>query len=100
VALSQDGGVNLFGLGENLEQMEQKVREQLEGRDTRRFDAQGHLRPPRPGYDHPDPWYDGRGHAYTIIDAPHAGTSLTADQIESLLLDYGHADERHFRRLA
>lgn len=32
-----------------------------------------------------DPWYDGRGHSYTIVDAPHAGTVLSYDSIQSIV---------------
>ncbi|MBT5491004.1 hypothetical protein HOK00_01475 [bacterium] len=37
--------------------------------------------PNRPGYDIPDPWYDGRAHDYTIIDSPRIGTILNFNEI-------------------
>jgi len=59
--------VYLKGLGDALEKMETHKRKTLG------MERQGDN---RPGYDSPDPWYDGRSplHNYTIIDAPRAGT--------------------------
>jgi hypothetical protein len=42
----------------------------------------------RPGYDLPDPWYDGRSHNYTIVDTPHDGTALSEDEIISLFSNF------------
>lgn len=39
----------------------------------------------RPGYEMPDPWYDGRAHNYTIVDAPRMGTFLTLDEILNIV---------------
>jgi hypothetical protein len=37
------------------------------------------------GYcDNPDPWYDGRGHEWTIVDSPLVGTTLPYDEITAL----------------
>ncbi len=51
-------------------------------------------KPLRLGYDNSDPWYDGRGHNYTIVDAPRHGTVLSADAIERVLLAFakGHGE--------
>jgi len=35
----------------------------------------------RNGYDMPNPWYDGRGHNYTIIDSPYNGSLLDFEEI-------------------
>ena len=44
----------------------------------------------RPGYNMPDPWYDGRNklHNYTIIDTPRNGTLLTWDEIKNIIFGY------------
>jgi hypothetical protein len=44
--------------------------------------------PNRPGYDIPDPWYDGRAHGYTIVDTPHDGTALDEEEIISLFTNF------------
>jgi hypothetical protein len=37
----------------------------------------------------PDPWYDGRGHNYTIVDSPRSGTLLRYQQIiDCVLAEY------------
>jgi hypothetical protein len=65
----------LRGLGELLEQ-----------RETEKRQAWGQERqgPPRPGYGPPDPWYDGRGHNYTIVDSPGEGTMLTWGEVKEI----------------
>ncbi len=70
--------VYLKGLGNLLEKAEQEKRKALG------CEIQGES---RPGYDSPDPWYDGRSplHNYTIIDSPRAGTILTKEEIQSVL---------------
>lgn len=47
----------------------------------------------RPGYDSPDPWYDGRGHARTIVDAPNSGSVLTVDEVHDVLVQLYDARE-------
>ena len=42
----------------------------------------------RPGYESPDPWYDGRGHNYEIIDGPMSGSVLTVEEIGSITKAY------------
>ena len=62
---------HLRGLGALLEREETRLRVQL-----------GKRRVGRPRWDdaaycdNTDPWYDGRGHAFRILDAPRAGTVL------------------------
>jgi hypothetical protein len=29
----------------------------------------------------PDPWYDGRGHNYTIVDSSKMGTLLSLEEV-------------------
>jgi hypothetical protein len=77
-------------LGTRLEQVEHDRRISIGGTDEREFhQLTGERLPNRPGYDNPDPWYDGRAHDYTIIDSPRCGTVLTAEEIEQELLDFG-----------
>ncbi len=85
-----DAGVTLRGLGDQLEQAERAKRLTTDGEDRRwRDPLTGERRPRRHGFDHPDPWYDGRGESFTIVDSPRAGTLLTADEIESIFLAFG-----------
>jgi hypothetical protein len=87
-----DSGASLRGLGALLDQAEADRRRQLYGVDDRATDpATGAVRPPRPGYANSDPWYDGRAHGFTIVDAPRGGTQLTADEIETIFLRFGEA---------
>jgi len=74
LSVMPDSGVNLKGLGAALEKAEKAKREQI---------GQVRTGTNRPGYDSPDPWYDGRSplHAYTIVDAPHGGSVLTEPEI-------------------
>jgi hypothetical protein len=66
---------SLRGLGERLEELEHAEREREPGGDTRG-------RTPRyEGVTNDDPWYDGRGHDYTIVDSPRRGTALPLNTI-------------------
>ena len=65
-----ESGYHLPYLGYALEQAEEEKRQRL-----------GCVRGGRPRYPdnyctNDDPWYDGRGHHFTIIDAPRGGTVL------------------------
>ncbi len=71
------GDGRVAGLGALLEQAESQRRREIYGVDDRIIDpTSGQPRPPRPGYDNADPWYDGRAHAWTYIDSPRSGTLL------------------------
>lgn len=48
---------------------------------------------PRKGYGNADPWYDGRGHGWTIVDAPHSGTVLSKDEICEVLKRFAREDK-------
>lgn len=92
LSVGPDRGVSLRGLGERLEQAEAGERVRRYGADDRVEDPVTHVRkPPRPGYANADPWYDGRGHGYTIVDAPRSGTLLAADRVEEILCEFGSA---------
>lgn len=83
-------GVTLRGLGKLLDQAESRKRIEKYGRDNRVIDVTtGKTLPPRVGYENSDPWYDGRGHNYTIVDSPRTGTVLSADEIEAIFLEFG-----------
>lgn len=80
VSVDPAAGVWLRGLGAALDRAETVKRARLD---------QPRPGPVRPGYDNADPWYDGRSpiHNYTIIDAPRAGTVLTAAEVAALVED-------------
>lgn len=70
---------SLRGLGFRLERAESAAR-RAAGTEVRRG-------MPRYGggyCDNPDPWYDGRGHEWTIVDSPLVGTALPYDEIIAL----------------
>jgi len=76
LVFSVDGSeeLALFGFGWRLEKLEQFYRcSDYIGNFPEYPERFG---PPRPGYDGPDPWYDGRNHNYTIVDSPNCGTIL------------------------
>lgn len=62
----------------------------LEIRETQRRAEAGvpRIGAPRPGYDTPDPWYDGRAHGHTIVDAPTWGTILRPPEVREILADW------------
>lgn len=70
---------SLRGLGFRLERAESTAR-RASGTEVRRG-------MPRYGggyCDNPDPWYDGRGHEWTIVDSPLVGTVLPYDEVIAL----------------
>lgn len=71
---------NLRGLGASLEWAEQRRRDALNLGATRRGASRF---PEFPGI--ADPWYDGRGHHWTIIDSPREGTMLGRQDIVEIL---------------
>ena len=77
-----DGGVFLKGLGDMLQAAERKCKPLVADQNA--------ASPCRPGYDDPDPWYDGRGtaHNYTIVDAPRSGTRMTWQALRAILAEY------------
>lgn len=70
----------LKGLGEALEKAELEKRKKL-GKPR-----EGKI---RPGYNNPDPWYDGRApiHNYTIVDTPMGGTVLEEEEVKEIFFD-------------
>lgn len=94
ISVRADAGVSLAGLADRLEALEHARRVGAFGFDDREFQAPGGARlPARPGYTNADPWYDGRAHGYTIIDAPRAWSVVPPDEIERTLVAYGSRTE-------
>jgi hypothetical protein len=90
ISVRPDGQATLRGLGALLDQAEGARRRQLHGVDDREIDPATRAPvPPRPGYPNADPWYDGRGHGFTIVDSPRTGTVLTEAEIEQVILAFG-----------
>jgi hypothetical protein len=90
LSVTPDSGASLFGLGNLLDQEESDRRRQIYRIDDRQTDpVTGEAKPSRPGYANADPWYDGRAHRYTIVDAPRSGTLLTADEVEAIFMRFG-----------
>ncbi len=83
ISVSGDSDVHLGDIGRHLELSEQREREQ------RGIVQHGGARYPEISPS-PDPWYDGRGHNYTIVDSPRGGTLLSYQQI----IDCAFADYR------
>jgi hypothetical protein len=90
LSVTPDSGVSLRGLGERLDRAESDRRASIYAEDDRNIDRiTGQTLLPRAGYTNADPWYDGRAHGYTIVDAPRSGTRLTADEIDGIFLAFG-----------
>jgi len=81
LSVNPSSDVYLKGLGDVLEKAEQAKQDKLgikrKGKN-------------RPGYNSPDPWYDGRSplHNYSIIDSPRAGTILISGEVKALVHEY------------
>jgi len=71
-------------LGQVLEIEEVTARRKLHGKDSRLFDDEGYRRKNRYHFN-PDPWYDGRGHDYTIVDSPNSGSVLSGEKIREIV---------------
>ena len=76
ISLKGDSYYTLEGIGNKLNDLEAQKRKELNIIINE---------PNRVGYNIPDPWYDGRAHGYTIIDAPRSGTQLELEDILNLI---------------
>lgn len=81
ITLAPESGGWLRGLGAALERREVEARAEL-----------GALRPPPPRWPdvtNSDPWYDGRSplHGYSLVDTPHGGTVLSAEELSAIIAD-------------
>jgi class 3 adenylate cyclase/tetratricopeptide (TPR) repeat protein len=82
ISVDPEIDAHLPGLGRLLDEREQVERERIfreHGVDLRRRGR------PREGFDNADPWYDGRGHAHTIVDSPNSGTVLCVAEVAGAL---------------
>jgi len=94
LSVTPESGVCLRGLGSLLEKEESRKRIERDGVDDREIDPlTGQKKPERWPGSNADPWYDGRGHNYTIVDAPRSGTVLSADEVEGVFVRYGHREQ-------
>ena len=101
ISVRPEDGINLGNLGARLDRAEADKWISMNGIDDRTVNPDdGSPLPPRPGYNNADPWYDGRGHGYTIVDSPRSGTVLTADEIEEVFVKFGGSDLIDFATLA
>ncbi|MBD3385103.1 TIR domain-containing protein [candidate division KSB1 bacterium] len=75
ISVDPDSRYSLLGLGYLLEKAESEKRKALNllRRGVPRYEAEY--------CDNDDPWYDGRGHNYTIVDSPRNGTVLSYAEI-------------------
>jgi hypothetical protein len=89
LSVPPDAGLSLKGIADALEEAEVAARKRL---------ATPRLGQPRPGFDEPDPWYDGRSplHDFTIVDAPYSGTVLCDVEFLAVLRNIGNLSEVDF----
>jgi hypothetical protein len=85
VSVPPESGLTLKGLGLHLEQLEHGARSPAAQRDSdppryQRTDDSGTVHVD-PLFSSSDPWYDGRGHNFTIVDAPRNGSALSLDRV-------------------
>lgn len=75
ISVEPESGLRLAGLGSVLEAAERRAEAGTPLRPGREIVPAGQG---RFGGDIASPWYDGRGHAFTIIDSPSIGTGAHA----------------------
>jgi len=88
---------HLQGLGKMLEQREQDFENQQEEDPLLSGRERVGLGEGRHGYNVASPWYDGRGHNFTIIDCPGVvveeqtiyASALSATEIQATIQAYG-----------
>jgi len=83
LSVDPNSSVDLVGLGRALNHFEAIKRQEL-----------GVVlnAPPRSGYSIADPWYDGRGHDFTIVDSPNQGSVLDRADIENYVRSFSMID--------
>jgi len=88
ISVNPESGYTLKGLGLHLETLEQSARETQE---TELFRYQDEVEADGPHTDplfsSSDPWYDGRGHNFTIVDAPREGSQLSVSRVFSEVVE-------------
>lgn len=96
LSVAPGNGVNLDGLGKNLEDKESEKCAAL-GIIRYSKERDGNISyENRPGYESPDPWYDGRGHNYEIIDGPMSGSVLSVEEINEIAKKYSKHIEKAY----
>lgn len=91
VSVPPESSLTLKGMGLFLERMERRERKR-QGRsdeDAPRFqvvDDEGQVHVD-PLFSSSDPWYDGRGHNFTIVDAPRSGSLLSLDRVYHAVIE-------------
>jgi hypothetical protein len=80
-AESSGSSATLEGLGASLEWAEQARRRSIGDNPIARHGLARFPEFP----DISDPWYDGRGHHYTIVDTPQEGSVLTAAEVTAIV---------------
>ncbi len=100
ISVDPDSGLSLKGLGLALQRREAE-REKAAGiPDTGparyRYRGLGGSDRIDPLFSSSDPWYDGRGHGFTIVDTPGAGSLMTLDEVVDVLI---HEDWQSLGRL-
>jgi len=84
-------GLSLRGLGASLELTEQRARGKRDPRvGIARFPEYGGIA---------DPWYDGRAHAFGIVESPNAGSVLSFEDVHRVLREHFWEPEVEFASL-
>ena len=87
LSVKPDEGVHLKGLGKRLELVEQEAEESGVCPPSKRRNR-GRRRYEEEWCNNDDPWYDGRGHHYTIIDTPKRKSMISFDKVKEIVLSF------------
>ncbi len=90
ISVKPDYGVWLKGLGELLEKAEIKKEKLIFGDNVNTWRSRTIIRKTIKYAENEDPWYDGKGHEYTIVDSPGKYSLLSIDEIKTVLLGYAN----------
>ncbi len=82
ISVPPRSGLTLLAVARELERLEKAARQKL--LDERCVDLVRRGKP-REGFDGPDPWYDGRSDAHTIVDAPRSGSVLSRAEVQAVM---------------
>ncbi|MGE5342247.1 MAG: hypothetical protein ACM3SY_12290 [Candidatus Omnitrophota bacterium] len=90
ISVNPKANLSLKFLSQKLEEEEKKIRQFMH---LPRLGDKN-----RPGYDNPDPWFDGRGTLmeYTMVDTPGNGTLLDKERVIKIVYDTLKARESIF----
>jgi hypothetical protein len=87
VSINPNSNYFLPFLGHVLEMEEVRERLKNGGKDERLYDVHGGLEKMIRWFHNPDPWSDGRGHEYTIVDSPRSGSCLSGERVLQVVKD-------------